>query len=107
MQAIDSDEVQHLLLSSFSAYQYLTKYGFDDGHDVLPEEESICCREAHKLADVLKEHLLEWEPVVTETMGHNPYYVTFQHAYTGEYTSFYSMDTRDQRKISKLIDQLI
>lgn len=99
------NDLSHIQLNSRTVYDYLSKYGFNDGEGVLEEEKPLCEQEALKLAGMLKKHLVDWEPHVLMT-GHNPYYVCFVNSSTGKYVTFYDMEEKQRRKIQKLLDTI-
>ncbi|MBF0116993.1 MAG: hypothetical protein HQM04_18365 [Magnetococcales bacterium] len=95
-----------ILLSRFTAGEYLNRYGFDDGHRILPDEKAICKLEAEKLANLLKGHVGILEPNVIET-GHNPYYVAFYHPVKKKSICYHDMSEKDRRRLNQILDEQI
>ncbi|TSC54131.1 MAG: hypothetical protein LiPW30_757 [Parcubacteria group bacterium LiPW_30] len=88
-------------------YAFFSRAGFDDGDQILPEEEAIAHRAADKLCDAVGVINGEWQTLVINS-SHNPYYICFtwlgktnDDYKKGEIYSYYEMNERDKRKIEK------
>jgi hypothetical protein len=91
----------------YDVYNFLNKYGFQDGDRVLKEEREIVEHLCYKLANAIGVVDSRWEPCVIYTGSHNPYYVKFKDLQTGEYVGYYDMEERDRRKIEQRIDEIM
>lgn len=89
------------------AYSLLNKYGYMNGDDLLPEEEEIVCCASNKLASSLGE-IDGWQPIVIQTVTHNPFYIGFKNskANTKEIRDFWDLDVKVRRRIEKRIEEL-
>jgi len=91
---------------SFNIYDFLHKYGFEDGDRILKEEREIVehlCRRLAKEIGVVDNH---WEPVIISAAPHNPYYINFKDVQTGEMVDYYDMEERERRKIERRFDEI-
>jgi len=89
----------------FYIYDFLNKYGFNDGSYILKDEEEIVqslCQEIVKVFGIIDKR---WEPSIISS-GHNPFYVAFVDRATGEVLSYYEMEEKDRRSIELKIQEL-
>ncbi len=99
-------EIQIKIRHEFWVFELLSKYAFDDGHDVLPEEKPLIRAACNKLACMLGVVANRWQPVVFET-GHAPYYVVFQDLTADEekYYRYDDLSVRERRYMDAVIEQ--
>ena len=105
----NNDKIQELkkqrlerLLSSSSIYKCLSKYGFNDGCD-LSNDERLIIREL--LVNVVSKlpKTGELELNVTDTIGHNPSFITFYHPQENEYYHIDDFDSQIQEGIYEML----
>ena len=87
-------------------YDFLNRYGFNDGDGILDEEKKTVEHLCHKLAKELGLVESRWKPVVV-SCSHNPYYISFEDMPTGKRASFFELGERERRKIEKRIDEIM
>ena len=102
----ESAEIQIEIRHEFWASELLSKYSFDDGHDVLTEEKPLIRAACNKLARTLGVVANRWKSVVFET-GHAPYYVAFQDLTADEekYCRYHDLSVRERRYMDAVIEQ--
>ncbi len=91
----------------FCVFDFLHKYGFNDGDGILEEEVEIVEHLCHKLANAIGIVDNRWEPIVFASGPHNPYHIKFKDLQTGEIEDYYSMGERESRKLWKRIEEIM
>jgi hypothetical protein len=84
-------------------YDFLDKYGFNDGHDLYPEEENevrILCEKIVEQSGIIG---CKWKPYVIETCGHSPCYIRFKNIETGYDHCFFDMDIKEKDEIEAIL----
>lgn len=98
-------EIQIKIRRDFFISELLSKFSFDDGHDVLPEEKPLIKAACNILVSRMGVIANRWKPVVFET-SHSPYYVVFQDL-TAEEEKYYrhnDLPIRERRCIEAVIE---
>jgi len=103
---LDLKKVPYSKIRRYRLYDFLTKYGFDDGRGVLPEEREIVKRLCHKLAGDIGVVDKRWKPLIISS-SHSPYYIGFEDLTTGATMDIFDMEERERRKIEKRIDEMM
>jgi len=89
----------------FHIYDFLSKRGFNEGNQILEEEEPVAEYLCKKLVHEIGVIENKWESIAFSTF-HNPHVIYFENLETGEITDYYNMDERDKRMIEKRLDEI-
>lgn len=104
----EAAEIQIKIRREFFVSELLSKFSFDDGHNVLPEEEPLIKAACNILVSKIGVIANRWKPVVFET-SHSPYYIVFQDL-TAEEEKYYHHDDlpiRERRYIEAVIEDCL
>jgi hypothetical protein len=84
-------------------YDFVSKYGFNDGSFILEEEEEIAEHLCHRLVEAIGVIENTWQPTISR--GHI-FYLRFKNLQTGESVQYYDMHEREKRKLEKRFGEL-
>ena len=93
----------------FSIADLLSKYGFMDGEDVLPEEKPLILAACAKLVGQLGIIGNRWKPVIIQS-GHSPYFVDFEDlAAKGEpaFCHYDNMPVKERRRVDAALQHCL
>ncbi|EDN66023.1 hypothetical protein BGP_4403 [Beggiatoa sp. PS] len=89
---------------SFYRYDILSKHGFSEGENLLPEEEPFVEQARNKLLELMGIIENRWKPV--PSFSDCPY-IFFENLETKQNIEFYDLDARARRLINLRIDEIL
>lgn len=99
---LKSDINDKELLSNI--YSFFSKFGFNDGDQILEGEELIAKELAYRLIDLI--NIVDyWKPVIIRT-SNNPYCICFKDLRDDEISNFWDLSEIEKRKIEQRLTEI-